>query len=222
MPFVSRKQRPAFSLVEVVLAVGVLALAIVALVALFGPTVTAVRDVIDTDESANLEARFRALVSSPDPTPDDAELEGLTLNQIVTAVTSNTPAEDSLVVMWTSRPLGSDGTFGRTKLEHWLGLEGFNRALDDLEAGDLEGGIYAALIQPVSDTSFNYGAVSSGAYVPFDVTLFTLDPDALRTLFDSGGTFEIVYTEEGEIDYESSSVSQADRLIEYTTAASRR
>lgn len=53
-------QKKAFSLVEVVLAIGVLSLAVVALLGLFGPTMSSVKQVIDTNEATAVVSRVNA------------------------------------------------------------------------------------------------------------------------------------------------------------------
>jgi len=56
--------RSGFSLFEVVLAVGVLAVSILALLGLFGPTMSSVRDVVDSNEASSVRTRLHASLMS--------------------------------------------------------------------------------------------------------------------------------------------------------------
>lgn len=68
--------RSAFSLVEVVLAIGVLSLAIVALLGLFGPTVSSVKQVVDASHAKNAAYRVNAEIQ-----------RGMTWDEALTATT---------------------------------------------------------------------------------------------------------------------------------------
>jgi len=61
---VRRKSNAGFSLFEVVLAVGVLAVSILALLGLFGPTMSSVRDVVDASEASSVLTRLNAALMS--------------------------------------------------------------------------------------------------------------------------------------------------------------
>ncbi|MGE9295444.1 MAG: hypothetical protein ACQKBV_04065 [Puniceicoccales bacterium] len=59
-----RRARGGFSLFEVVLAVGVLAVSILALLGLFAPTMSSVRDVVDSNEASGVRTRLNAALMS--------------------------------------------------------------------------------------------------------------------------------------------------------------
>ena len=212
LPLRHPSSRPGFTLVEVVLAVGVLSLAIVALIALLGPTVNAVREVIDADETTSVVSRFNAILRSPDQTPTDDEIEGLSFLE-VRAAASAPSLEDSLILMWTVRELDG-GELQPPELKTWRGSAAIDEVEADLIAGELDGGIYAVVIQKSSN--FDYTQTDVG-YVPALITILSLNPDALA----SGG-FELAF-EEGRIDFDSASTTPtlSDRLLEYTVARTR-
>lgn len=59
-----RTRNPGFSLFEVVLAVGVLSISILALLGLFGPTMSSVRDVVDSNEANSVRTRLNSSLMS--------------------------------------------------------------------------------------------------------------------------------------------------------------
>ena len=59
-----KPNRPAFSLVEVVLAIGILSLAVVALLGLFGPTIGSVKQVVDTNLATAAVSRINAEIQN--------------------------------------------------------------------------------------------------------------------------------------------------------------
>lgn len=59
-----QKQNFGFSLFEVVLAVGVLSVSILALLGLFGPTMASVKDVVDNNEANGVRTRLNAALMS--------------------------------------------------------------------------------------------------------------------------------------------------------------
>ncbi len=63
-PFIRCNRRSGFSLFEVVLAVGILSISILALLGLFGPTMSSVRDVVDSNEANGVRTRLNAALMS--------------------------------------------------------------------------------------------------------------------------------------------------------------
>lgn len=207
--------RPAFSLVEVVLAVGVLSLAIAALVGLFGPTVDAVRDVVESDAALGVQDRMRAILQTPD-NDGDAEVEGLSFDDVWSAASAPSPAKN-LILMWNERTY-TDGVAGPPVFQNFRGAgTAFTAAISAINTGVLDGPIYAAVLQPVEGFAYSADAEASAGMVPIKVTILTVDPDALAA---SGG-ITLAFDGDKQINFDGSDFSRADVLIEYVTGRRR-
>ncbi len=222
-----RPARSAFTLVEVVLAIGVLSLAIVALVALFGPTVNAVKSVIEVDQSASVASRVRALFAGNDDPATPNILEGMSLEEVAAAAAATAWA-DKTVFFWTRQtPSASGDTLNPAELVAAKGSQALSAIDADRSAGNLVGGVFAAVIQrsPAATApsggpdAYSPAVVATTSVLPVLVTLISVDVDALAV-----GNFSLVVNATtGRIDFNNAgtTVSVLDRLSEVTIAAMR-
>lgn len=195
-----RRAPRAFSLVEVVLAVGVLTLAILALLGLFGPTMSSVRDVVDSNEASGVVTRLNAALFSDD-IYDYTTLGGFgTFAGSLAAPAANQPY---LLYFWSERsdintPLDlkfSDTPPGSSELPEMEG-QAFIVALEQGMQGVPQPPAYP----------FDFGAVDLEGYFPILVSIYPIGPA------------ELVNAAQTDID---SLVTTTEPVFTYTTAKLR-
>ena len=200
---------------EVVLAIGVLSLAILALLGLFGPTVRSVRDVVDADEVNRAISQVNNALAmdppDPEPTPYQPGTHGLSFEDAFDAASGG-----ETYLIWTTRP---GGNFQGPAINHFDTLANGTTAISAaLSSGELEGPVMAAVFQRADVGTGNpyAGPVADQAYVPILVSLVRINPSRL----DSGSyTFA---TTRGALDIAASTgITEADIIMEYTSAKVR-
>lgn len=218
--------RSGFTLVEVVLAIGVLSVAVLALIGLFGPTVTAVRDVVDADAVGSVVSKVNAVLRSTDTDPNDNEIEGMTFGEAFDFTASDTGE----FFFFTSRNQNPDGSFDQPQLHfvqnNTAGQTYLQRFLPSSGNSDLiEGSAFLVVFQKANvgsgGATYTYSSSDrdNAGYVPIYITIFQVDPENLNP---ANSVLPDIGYRDNRIDFGSTeNLTEADVLINYTTAKTR-
>ncbi len=157
MKIMTRKSTTsAFSLVEVVLAIGVLSLAIVALLGLFGPTIGSVKQVIDTNLATAAVSRVNAEIQ-----------RGMTWSDAQTATEAHT-----VYFVWKSQDdLGDPTEFNMSSSSSELAT--------DLDNGRLVDTPMAVTFQEgmqTGDNQYTWGNIDNEGYFPILINIYPIEP----------------------------------------------
>lgn len=201
MILLKQGQKKAFSLVEVVLAIGVLSVAIIALLGLFAPTMTSVKGVLDRNRATAVMTQVNAflrtdITQGPQLTDFDDVYEWA--------------SDGHVLYIWEfqediDKPL-------EWKIERDEDLNPFENDFDD---GGVEGNLYVVIISNAS-LDFDYAIpVDDAAYVPMKIAIYGVAPD-----FVLSQNFNVEFDNEGISD-NSDGVSDANLLFSYTAVRNR-
>ncbi|WP_309384218.1 type IV pilus modification PilV family protein [Cerasicoccus frondis] len=187
-----------FSLTEVILAVGVIAVSILALLGLFGPTMSSVRDVVDSNEANGVRTRLNAALMSDeiyDRVSGGGDFESLA-GQLGGGVE---------LYFWTERQsMTSDSPL---VLKYSESLSDFTSAM---AAGSVDGGsIFVVTLEEGMQGGANpyaFGQVAVQGYFPIFVSIYAAD---IGMVLAEG---------QGGVD---TLVDSSDPLFSYTTAKLR-
>lgn len=169
------RQRIGFTLTEVVLAVGVLSLSIVALVGLFGPTMGAVKNVVDRSgalavadhlNSQLLSGEIYQVFGVENAADPFLQLSGKLLDAGATEV----PDEEGVVYAW--REYANAGNRGQAD-DVSLQLSITRPASGVLPR--IEGAVYFAVLEEglqQSSNKYDFGQVANSAYFPIQVSIY--------------------------------------------------
>ncbi|WP_309397948.1 type IV pilus modification PilV family protein [Cerasicoccus maritimus] len=164
-----------FSLTEVILAVGVIAVSILALLGLFGPTMSSVRDVVDSNEANGVRTRLNAALMSD-------EIYEKTVNE-----TSTSKFEDlgmmmeNVVVLyfWTERTgFGQDSP---VVLKYSSDFTDFQEAFDGTSGAELDGGsVFVVFLEEgmqdgANTYDFEPDNLAVQGYFPILVSIYAID-----------------------------------------------
>ncbi|WOO43387.1 type IV pilus modification PilV family protein [Rubellicoccus peritrichatus] len=204
----SKSQARGFSLVEVVLAIGVLSLAVVALLGLFGPTMGSVKQVIDTNQATAVVSRVNAEIQ-----------RGMTWADIQNGIAGG---GEMIFYVWkrqedTNKPVSfamSGGNSSGTDYDADLDGDGTNDVTIKGAGGDFETGKLVGTPMIVTfeqglqggSNPYDFSNVANEGYMPIFVSIFPVDPNQI-----------------GKSDYDS--VDEIKQTVEpiftYTTAKTR-
>lgn len=179
----SKRYSTGFSLTEVILAVGVIAVSILALLGLFGPTMSSVRDVVDSNEANGVRTRLNAALMSDEiynvlgiDQADPEKFRRFAKDHLGEGSGTNARAPQ-LLYFWNKRT-AYDGT--PPQLVYSADVKKFE---DDYNAGDVEGGTayVVALEEGMQSGSnpYNFDSdtfIDSQGYFPILVSIFSVDP----------------------------------------------
>ncbi len=166
----SRRPR-AFSLIEVVLAIGVLSLAVVAMLGLFAPTMGSVKEVVDGNKATALVGMINSKVNN-DMDYDDVTPVG---TADLYAYAWERDMGDGTIDIVMSEP--QTGQPGRTTVVNADGgTSNVNEPSDD--RANMAGPAFVVKFERLTLDGYDYADTDTEAYVPFLVTIYQLDMDA--------------------------------------------
>lgn len=173
---------------EVVLAVGVLSIAILALLGMFAPTVSVVKDVTAVDEASRVLSQLRVVNTfAPNNPVEDKAREGMTYREVVQAVTSNAQ-DDKVYYSWVRVPIIS-GEFGQPQLRFTNNRGELESDLDDTSVY-IDGTVFATIFEQVDfgqqQKEYDYVNAEFMGFIPYSVTIATVD---ISTLSDFRPSF---------------------------------
>ncbi|GHC00100.1 type IV pilus modification PilV family protein [Cerasicoccus arenae] len=199
-PNTSRAHTPGFSLFEVVLAVGVLSVSILALLGLFGPTMSSVRDVVDSNEANGVRTRlntalmtdeiYDAYAGLSDPATRFGEFAAT-----LTPPTANTP---SLLFFWNERKDVNSPL-----------IPTFKENLNDFDITLSEGSAFVVALEQGMQggtSTYDFSDVSNQGHFPILVSIYAVPASDL---------------ENKSIEEFKTMVNTVDPLFIYTTAKLR-
>lgn len=193
-----------FSLVEVVLAIGILSLAILSLLGLFGPTMTSVRNVIDKNEATGIMTKINTEIQS-DGLQLIAFTRGLSMFDAVNIWATN----GQVFYFWTEQDIqGNELQTAEIQI-------GDNKNDIDIENIN-SSGVFVVVLSEANLADYSYANNSNEAYVPVQVSIYSVPVD--RLLQDS---FRVSVNGNGLNSRASDGISDGDLLISYTTARLR-
>lgn len=191
-----KKCSQAFSLVEVVLAIGVLSLAVVALLGLFGPTMSSVKQVIDTNEATAVVSRVNAEIQ-----------RALDFDTVFTEADGG-----AVYYVWKEQ----DGTDQPVTFR----MEPTNAGIfTALGSGQLVGSPFVVTFSKGltnSDYWNNGDAQNTEGYVPVLINIFAITPERMES-----GTDPITVNDSGVVYSDTSVLQESDLIFSYTTAKTR-
>lgn len=165
-----------FSLVEVVLAIGVLSLAIVALLGLFGPTMGSVKQVVDTNTATAVVSRINTHIH-----------QEMSWGDVASAV----PAGGTIRYVWRRQHtldspvefVVSGGNSSGTDLTAPVNVGTSDTATltADLANGRLVGTPMAVTFERSTVNDYDYGDVANQGYIPILVSIYPIEPNLAGT-----------------------------------------
>lgn len=176
--------RPGFTLVEVILAVGVLSLAILSLVGLFTPILGTVRAVSDNDESAGIVSFLDVAFQSKAVMLEQAG------NKFDFDAISAAAVSEANQYVWVERPLVGEG-FGAPRMVL------SDSKPDETALENLEGAVFVFTLRVTDPNWTPVGAVN----IPIGVRVYRAEP----SVFFSGTDFDPTVAGAGALlaDYEA-------------------
>ncbi len=174
--------RRAFSLMEVVLAVGVISIAVVALLGLLAPTVSSVRHIVDKDSAIRIDGIVRSYIE------DELLYSGD--GSVSQALAGGDPDsfDDSMVLyIWEEQANALDGDAITTIIQDDLG--GYNAT-----GGDTIGVPYVVVLSPLiigtgANGDYDYTNADNEGYIPFRVRMYQLDRSNVAAVAGSEDTY---------------------------------
>lgn len=156
-------ERRAFSLMEVVLAVGVISIAVVALLGLLAPTVSSVRHIVDKDKALRLDGIVRSYIE------EDLDYSG------AGSISTGLSGGDMILYVWEEQDNALSGDAVETKIS------------DTYNPTNLIGLPHVVKLSQITigtGTGYDYGNAANEGYIPFRVQMYQLERSALA----NGGT----------------------------------
>jgi len=164
-----------FSLFEVVLAVGVLSISILALLGLFGPTMSSVRDVVDSNEANGVRTRLNAALMSDEIYTKLGMDQATRFEDFAGLLQDPTGGSRSprLLYFWNERVETQDPI----TLEYAANTGAF----DDQWLNKVEGSAFVVALerglQGEDDTrNYDFGTVQSQGHFPILVSIYPVSP----------------------------------------------
>ncbi|MEM8550132.1 MAG: prepilin-type N-terminal cleavage/methylation domain-containing protein [Verrucomicrobiota bacterium] len=190
--------RPGFSLVEVVLAIGIIAIAVVALLGLFGPTVGGVKQIVDSNRALSVTDAVRQYINQ------DLEFSELE------STLSSSDGQYLLFVWSEQEDSGFDSTNqDDTLIETFVSKNNSKRtnAIFDRNVpvtgpyeDNMHGSSYIAVLRQLqvakSSTTakpYDYGNTASQAYIPFLVSIYEVDRNQFLAAVPGGGNDTLLH-----------------------------
>ncbi|MEM9227116.1 MAG: prepilin-type N-terminal cleavage/methylation domain-containing protein [Verrucomicrobiota bacterium] len=182
-----KHRQEGFSLVEVVLAIGIIAIAVVALLGLFGPTVGGVKQIVDSNRALSVADAVRQYIN-----------QDLDFSDITTPLGSD---GEYLLYVWSEQ---EDSGFTAANQDDTL-IEVFvsndiNTADPDLgsyipDTTRMQGPTYIAVLRQLqvaqdsagSAQPFPYNSAAAQAYIPFLVSIYQVDRNQFFSITPTGG-----------------------------------
>lgn len=185
----SQKYSNGFSLTEVILAVGVIAVSILALLGLFGPTMTSVRDVVDSNEANGVRTRLNAALMSDEiynnlsgVDPDDTDKFGtFAMNELGSGAGTNNRAP-KMLYFWNTRSDYENRS--PAVLTYSDDISDFQT---DFTSGNIEGGaVYVVALEQgmqggTNSYEFTTDFIDSQGYFPILVSIYSVEPAQATT-----------------------------------------
>lgn len=185
----------AFSLVEVVLAIGVLSLAVVALLGLFGPTIGSVKQVVDSNLATAAVTRINTQIQRE---LDWGTARDATRGESLFYIWKRQATSGGPIELVMSDPDSTTGT---------LSDETSNATVTtDLSNGTLIGTPLVVTFQPGMSGQYNFDNVDDEGYFPILVNIYAIEPSLIGT-----GS----YSDRAGIE------ANLDPIFTYTTAKNR-
>ena len=150
---------------EVVLAVGVISIAVVALLGLLAPTIGSVRHIVDKDKSGHLEGMVRSYI--------DEELTYDTISDDLAGGTTDPNARHIFYVWQTQTDALNDDDI----VTHYQDdLTGYNSA-----GPDNVGLPHVVVLSPltIGNNDYDYGNADQEGYIPFRVRMYQFEPNTV-------------------------------------------
>ena len=200
-----------FSLIEVVIAISVLAVAILTLLGMFAPTMRSVDRILNYNDVAALTSQIDTVLQT-----DDFEFNTTNGSKISFAEVSNWANGGKVLYFWNT--LGVDSSDALTPAEMMV-----SDAKGQIAINTLDGAVFVVVIsQAYLGSAFDYttdydaaaGYVNEG-YVPFTVSIYALDFERVNSF----GNGQPAVNSSGLVS--QTAVSQADLILSYTSARFR-
>lgn len=170
--------RKGFSLVEVVLAIGVISVAILAMLGMFAPSLKTISDIIDSEDVLSVKwhtANLLATETTVETAPGQDDLNVLTPATVQRAMNQTSEA-NSVFYCWVE--VATDDTIARRYFMSKSDAEGA------MDLALLEGTVYAVVLQkakvePLAPNGFweGYTNLNNQARMPVEVVIMRIDPE---------------------------------------------
>lgn len=206
-----RARNVGFSLMEVILAIGVLSLAILALLGLFAPTMTSVKNVIDRNEATGIMTKVNAFLQTNDPNAGAGGRINVNFGNVV-----NWANAGHVLYAWNSQEIDAGtGALGPNQLQIAADT---NLLSTDFRDGKIESSVFIIVLSRARFGNFNYpyGNANTEGYVPMTVSIYVVDTERV-----ANGQVTAVVDQNGLNEDASNGISEASLLISYTTAKVR-
>jgi len=213
----SARYRVGFSLMEVILAIGVLSLAILSLLGLFGPTMASVKNVMDRSAATGVMSQINAYLQTNAVT--DASGDPLPLSEQVNFQNATQWARSGNVLYAWNRQVFDSATslFGPVELRIAHDAAAVRADFENSNV-NIEGSVFVAVLSRASlGFAYPYDDNELEGYVPVKVDIYVVDTDVVS----DPQLFTVVADGNGLNETASSGISEADRVIDYTIAKVR-
>lgn len=206
-----------FSLMEVILAIGVLSVAIVSLLGLLGPLITSVEEVMQRNAAIGVITKVNTFFQASAATiePIDQHSPTITLPPSEQATFSNVSqwARDGRVLYaWNKRQ--STGPLA-LKIGHDVAVVRNDFHQDDIH---IEGSVFVVVLSRAGlDLNYPYSINTTEGYVPVKISIYAVD----TAVVTNTALFDPVVSSDGLDEQASTGISAANLLIAYTAAKVR-
>lgn len=173
-------RRRGFTLVEVVLAVGVLSLSVVALLGLFGPTMGSVKNVVDRSGALAVADQLNAELMSNQiyrsiGTAENPE----TFTDFADKLKAAGAADTLFLYAWREYASAPSDTAPQNLNELKVKISSVKPTAADLPR--IDGTVYLLMLNRGLSGEYNFNDVATSAYFPIAVSIFELSGDKLTS-----------------------------------------
>lgn len=171
-----QKTKKAFTLIEVVLAVGILSLAILSLLMMFGPTMKTVNETIAANEASAVVGAFDSFLQKS--VSEDADSTGVFEGTVPDWIDSQTPFY----------VYGTEDGAGEKDIIVTMNASDVQQAITN---GELIGNVLRVQMDYLA-SGYDYADITNQAYLPMVVSVYTV-PDPFNNP-SGGGAVVLTYT----------------------------